>query len=68
MDKVPLEVHTCIVHVCSRAMHNANNKLQVALLISLASTTAGVALLAPLTSYCPATQCLSIIEVIKLSG
>ncbi len=42
--------------------------LQVALLASLASATAGVALLAPLASHRMATQCMSIIEVIKLSG
>ncbi len=39
--------------------------LQVAL---LASATAGVALLAPLASHRMATQCMSIIEVIKLNG
>ncbi len=39
--------------------------LQVALLASLASATAGVALLAPLPSHRMATQCMSIIEVIK---
>ncbi len=39
--------------------------LQVAL---LASATAGVALLAPLTSHRKAAQCMSILEVIKLSG
>ncbi len=33
---------------------------------SLASATAGLALLAPLASHCMPTQCLSIIEVIKL--
>ncbi len=38
------------------------------LLASLASATAGVALLAPFASRRVATQCLSIIEVIKLSG
>ncbi len=42
--------------------------LQVALLTLLASASAGVALLAPLTSHCKATQCMSILEVIKLSG
>ncbi len=42
--------------------------LQVALLASLASATAGMALLAPLVSYRMETQCMSIIEVIKLSG
>ncbi len=35
---------------------------------SLASATAGMALLAPLASHRTATQCLFIIEVIKLSG
>ncbi len=40
-------------------------KTEVALLASLASATAGVASLA---SHHMATQCLSIIEVIKLSG
>ncbi len=39
--------------------------LQVAL---LASATAGVALLAPPASHRMATQCMSIIEAIKLSG
>ncbi len=42
--------------------------LQVALLALLASVTAGVALLAPFTSHRKATQCMSILEVIKLSG
>ncbi len=42
--------------------------LQVALLASLASATADVALLAPLASHCMATQCMSISEVIKLSS
>ncbi len=42
--------------------------LQVALLTSLALATAGVALLALLASHRKATQCMSIIEVIKLSG
>ncbi len=42
--------------------------LQVALFASLAPATAGVALLAPLASHRMATQCMSIIEVIKLSG
>ncbi len=42
--------------------------LQVALLALLASVTAGVALLAPLTSHRKATQSMSILEVIKLSG
>ncbi len=42
--------------------------LQVALLALLASFTAGVALLAPLTSHRKATQCMSILEVIKLSS
>ncbi len=42
--------------------------LQVAVLALLASATAGVALLAPLTSHRKATQCMSILEVIKLSG
>ncbi len=43
----------------------ASMVLQVALLASLASATAGVALLAPLPSHRMATQCMSIIEVIK---
>ncbi len=42
--------------------------LQVAFLALLASVTAGVALLAPLTSHRKATQYMSIYEVIKLSG
>ncbi len=42
--------------------------LQVALLALLASASAGVALLALLTSHRKATQCMSIVEVIKLSG
>ncbi len=42
--------------------------LQVALLASFASATASVALLAPITSHRMETQCMSIIEVIKLSG
>ncbi len=42
--------------------------LPVALLASLASATAGEVLLAPLTSHRMATQCMSIIKVIKLSG
>ncbi len=42
--------------------------LQVALLALLASASAGVALLAPLTSRRKATQCMSVLEVIKLSG
>ncbi len=42
--------------------------LQVALLALLASTTAGVTLLALLASHRMATQCMSIIEAIKLSG
>ncbi len=42
--------------------------LQVALLALLASATAGMALLAPLASHRTATQCMSIFEVIKLSG
>ncbi len=41
---------------------------QVALLASLASATAGMAMLAPLASHHMATQCMSIIAVIKLSG
>ncbi len=43
-------------------------QVHVALLASLASATAGAALLAPLASHRMATQCMSIIEVIKLSG
>ncbi len=39
--------------------------LQVSL---LASATAGMALLAPLASHRTATQCMSILEVFKLSG
>ncbi len=42
--------------------------LQVALLASLALATAGVALLAPLASHRMATQCMSLIGMIKLSG
>ncbi len=42
--------------------------LQVALLTLLASASAGMALLAPLTSHHKATQCMSILEVIKLSS
>ncbi len=42
--------------------------LQVALLALLTSATAGVAFLALLTSHCKATQCMSILEVIKLSA
>ncbi len=38
------------------------------LVASLASATASVALLAPLASHDMPTLCLSIIEVIKLSG
>ncbi len=46
----------------------AHMVLQVALLASLASATTGVALLAPLASHRMETQCMSIIEVTKLSG
>ncbi len=42
--------------------------LHVSLLALLASATAGMALLAPLASHRTATQCMSILEVIKLSG
>ncbi len=42
--------------------------LQVALLASLASAPAGVALRAPRASPRMANQCMSIIVVIKLSG
>ncbi len=53
---------------CQWCMHSWSCKYLVALLALLASVTAGVALLVPLTSHRKATQCMSILEVIILSG
>ncbi len=57
-----IHVHVSELHLV-HALH-----VQVASLASLAIATAGVALLAPLTSHCTTTQCLFITEVTKLSG
>ncbi len=56
----------CYAFVGVLSMVYAFVVLQVALLALLASATAGVALLALLTSHRKATQCMSILEVIKL--
>ncbi len=65
------EPHSMIMVLvyCTISLYFAHD-LGIAYLRSslLASATAGVASLTPLASHCMPTQCMSITEVIELSG